>query len=259
MASAPSGWYDDPADPDSLRYWDGVMWTSHVVPKMPANLGDSHLSNQPAWTGAGSGPHGTGYRHDPGSTPAKSTQAPDGTPLSGWWRRVGALVIDNLLLSTVVLVLGWPWLGESLEQFSQWWMAAVRNPSSDLVPRIPDRLLSTWISLTLLVALVHVGYEIIGLSRWGVTVGRLVTGIRVRDVSGAIRLPLSTAVRRTGVKFLGDLTAAIPVLSFLTGLFALLDKVWPLWDPRRQALHDKAADTQVILAPSRRSGAPPGR
>ena len=28
----PSGWYDDPNDADLLRYWDGVVWTSHVAP-----------------------------------------------------------------------------------------------------------------------------------------------------------------------------------------------------------------------------------
>lgn len=35
------------------------------------------------------------------------------------------------------------------------------------------------------------------------------------------------------------------------GLFALLDGLWPLWDPGRQALHDKVAGSVVIkrLAP----------
>ena len=35
------------------------------------------------------------------------------------------------------------------------------------------------------------------------------------------------------------------------GLFApvvrLLDPAWLLWDPKRQALHDKVADTVVVL------------
>ena len=29
----PSGWYDDPQNPENLRYWDGVTWTAHTTPK----------------------------------------------------------------------------------------------------------------------------------------------------------------------------------------------------------------------------------
>jgi uncharacterized RDD family membrane protein YckC len=31
------------------------------------------------------------------------------------------------------------------------------------------------------------------------------------------------------------------------GLLSLLDYLWPLWDSKRQALHDKIADTQVVV------------
>ena len=27
------GWYDDPASPDQLRYWDGYRWTDHTGPR----------------------------------------------------------------------------------------------------------------------------------------------------------------------------------------------------------------------------------
>ncbi|MBO3181743.1 DUF2510 domain-containing protein, partial [Dermatophilus congolensis] len=30
MDARPSGWYDDPDDPELLRYWDGVLWTEHT-------------------------------------------------------------------------------------------------------------------------------------------------------------------------------------------------------------------------------------
>jgi uncharacterized RDD family membrane protein YckC len=53
------------------------------------------------------------------------------------------------------------------------------------------------------------------------------------------------------------LPTAIP---FIGGLFALLNELWLLWDPRRQCLHDKAAGTIVVkagtLPPG--SGPPPG-
>ncbi|HEY0398566.1 MAG TPA: RDD family protein, partial [Acidimicrobiia bacterium] len=30
------------------------------------------------------------------------------------------------------------------------------------------------------------------------------------------------------------------------GLFTVLDGLWPLWDPKRQALHDKIAGSVVV-------------
>ncbi len=32
------GWYPDPAMPSYLRYHDGVQWTGHVAPMLPAAL-----------------------------------------------------------------------------------------------------------------------------------------------------------------------------------------------------------------------------
>ncbi|GAA1814916.1 NINE protein [Agromyces neolithicus] len=29
----PAGWYDDEADTDAIRYWDGSAWTPHTAPK----------------------------------------------------------------------------------------------------------------------------------------------------------------------------------------------------------------------------------
>ncbi len=33
MTDVPSGWYDDPEQPDQYRYWDGTNWTDHRAPK----------------------------------------------------------------------------------------------------------------------------------------------------------------------------------------------------------------------------------
>jgi len=39
-----------------------------------------------------------------------------------------------------------------------------------------------------------------------------------------------------------------PVLSGALGLLLLLDYLWPLWDDKNQALHDKLARTNVVLS-----------
>ena len=38
MSQQPSGWYDDPSNPDMLRYWDGVTWTNHTAPRKSPTL-----------------------------------------------------------------------------------------------------------------------------------------------------------------------------------------------------------------------------
>jgi hypothetical protein len=38
--AAQPGWYLDPADPTSQRYWDGIAWSSHTFPA-------SSSTNQP--------------------------------------------------------------------------------------------------------------------------------------------------------------------------------------------------------------------
>jgi hypothetical protein len=36
MPDTPAGWYPDPQDPSSLRYWNGVAWTDQRSPLQPA-------------------------------------------------------------------------------------------------------------------------------------------------------------------------------------------------------------------------------
>ena len=47
----------------------------------------------------------------------------------------------------------------------------------------------------------------------------------------------------------GRLLSAIQLVPFISGIYFiifLLDGQWPLWDDKRQALHDKVASTQVV-------------
>ena len=38
----------------------------------------------------------------------------------------------------------------------------------------------------------------------------------------------------------------VPLLSIAASMLNILDPAWLLWDARRQALHDKVADTVVV-------------
>jgi uncharacterized RDD family membrane protein YckC len=42
------------------------------------------------------------------------------------------------------------------------------------------------------------------------------------------------------------LLGLLPLVGALTSVYWLLDNLWPLWDGKRQALHDKVARTNVV-------------
>ncbi|CAN5792223.1 hypothetical protein BH23ACT10_BH23ACT10_28040 [soil metagenome] len=75
-------------------------------------------------------------------------------------------------------------------------------------------------------------YDALSIARWGSTAGRRVLEIEVRDQHGALPR-LSAAFARSTVRTVG-------LVAFGVGL-------WMLWtDPRRRALHDRAAATMVV-------------
>jgi uncharacterized RDD family membrane protein YckC len=85
-------------------------------------------------------------------------------------------------------------------------------------------------------------YEVFFLSRTGATPGKKIVGISVRLRDRAGPPPMNTVLVRTGC-FLG---------MQLFSIVYYLDVLWPLWDDKKQALHDKAATTNVVLGPQPR-------
>ena len=86
--------------------------------------------------------------------------------------------------------------------------------------------------------------------RWkAATPGKLICGLRVVPVDhGHNREPLSwnSITIRVAIWML-------PTVNGLLGVVRLIDGLFPLWQPKRQALHDLAAKTQVIRAALSRS------
>jgi uncharacterized RDD family membrane protein YckC len=93
-----------------------------------------------------------------------------------------------------------------------------------------------------LVSLVMAGayYAVLNGSELGQTFGKRAMGIQVRDASGAGG---TIGVQRAALRYVT--VGLFRVVPFF-GLFTLLDGLWPLWDRRRQALHDKIAGSVVV-------------
>jgi uncharacterized RDD family membrane protein YckC len=81
------------------------------------------------------------------------------------------------------------------------------------------------------------GYSVPLIGLWGRTLGMALFGLEAVD---ALEGESPVGLVKAGIR---SLTAG--VLKFLV-IGAIADLLWPLWDPRNQTLHDKAAGTVVL-------------
>lgn len=251
MTQIPAGWYPDP-DPDvppehrGQRYWDGATWTEHVQPPPGAY----------PRPGAPGGPYSPipGYPTEPGygGAPAAVATTPDGERLAGWWQRVGAYVIDLLVMTPLVFLLAWPWMSDILSAYSELVGDAMTSTRSG--GAMPDQaaVLGEIVVPVLMVTVIGVGvnfvYNVTFLKWRAATPGKMAVGLRVRlrEIPG----PLSwgTVLRRwLGQNWYG-LASGVPILGGVASLWPVVDLLWPLWDDKNQALHDKVAKTNVVRA-----------
>jgi len=274
----PSGWYDDPQDPTQLRYWDGVIWSGHVTPKVSPTVQDSNIGMPYGVAPAAARPQAPGSRGAQGAPmspggygPAQKEQqvgpmpaygqqlgwqsspatTPDGVVLSGWWKRVLARIIDNIIISIVAVPLTFAPMtrvASIFQDFLKEVMAAAEAGSSTM-PTQPTELNGPLMQISLTILAVYLVYEIAFITRTGATIGKRVVGIsvRLRDKPGPP--PLVAVLKRTAVKEGGNLVGSVPVLGSFGSLFGLIDVLWPLWDDKKQAIHDKVGATNVVVGP----------
>lgn len=186
-----------------------------------------------------------------------TTLGPDGQVLSGWWRRLLGYLIDSLLIGLVaagILGLVAAFTGGFGEIFNtQAWnnlLAEVeRNPDyqptqSELEALVGPGLWTGLAWLTGLTLVLSFGNGVLLVMRSGQTIGDRVVG--TRKIMPGRRVPgFGPAFVRWIIPGLLNLLQALPLIAFLAFAAWLLDYLWPLWDPRNQALHDKAAGTYV--------------
>ena len=171
----------------------------------------------------------------------------DGVPLASWWWRVLAVLIDEVILTAIVTVITFPVWRSLYATIISYFNAMLDAQQSGVAPPSPlvatdlisgaDQLVVT--SVTLGIGLLyHVGFL-----RWkSATPGKLLCGLRVVPVDhGRDPGPLAwnSILIRAAVWVLPGISA---FLSFVT----LIDVLFPLWNPKRQALHDIVAKTQVV-------------
>lgn len=279
-----AGWYDDPENPEQLRYFDGVVWTSHTTPRSTRTAQPTPQGGAPApgagapgpmgwevpagarnWRAPGYGQenwHGQHPQAAVGVHPAYGgVTTPDGQPLASYGQRVGAYLLDVLISGIIAGLLG----GWFLYQYFRIVLDAAEKATRSGSPQPFDaftlpaeglRYLYTFAVISLVVQLV---YQTAFLTRAGATPGKMALGIsvRLRDRPG---LPSLGVVLRRLVLPLGlGVLGLLPIVGNVTAVVSLLDLLWPAWDDKRQALHDKIAGTNVVVGrPDRGAGSAPG-
>ncbi len=283
MTDTPAGpgWYEDPDDADQLRYFDGVVWSSHTNPRKSPTADRSNIGRavQPgpgagSWGAPGSAgppgapPHGGGRQPSgqggPGAHPgwgaapgsqggwnaARTDVLPDGSVLAEWWRRLLARILDSIFSSVLGLIVAIPWLGPAMDVLERalrdFSTAASAGNQPDIAGFSAD-FAEALLPVTMVSLVVSLVYEIGFLTWKSATPGKMLLGTVVRRVGDGEPIGLVTAARRQVVGLVASAIAFVPFLGLFSTVLNVLDPAWLLWDPKRQALHDKVADTVVVL------------
>ena len=249
MTQIPAGWYPDP-DPDvppqnrGQRYWDGTTWTEHVQPPPGA-------AAQPGGPGAPYSPMpGYGVMPGYGGAPAAVATTPDGERLAGWWQRVAAYLLDVVIMTPLVFLLAWPWMADILSAYTD--LVDEAMDASQGGGQMPDQaaLLGEIMVPMLMVTVIGVGvnfvYNVTFLKWRAATPGKMAVGlkVRLREIPGPLGWG-TVLMRWLGQNWYG-LASGVPILGSVVSLWPVIDLLWPLWDDKKQALHDKVAKTNVV-------------
>jgi uncharacterized RDD family membrane protein YckC len=241
--AAPGGWYPDPVNAAQERYWDGWQWSRNTRPRAGAASAGNGQTYAPYPQPNVTRPVGYATARA-GSVQATITA--DGVPLASWWWRVLAVLIDNMIITAIVTVITFPvWrsLYAALISFFNAVLDAQRSGitpptlnTTDLISGTSQLIVT---SVTLVVGILYHG----GFLRWkSATPGKLICGLRVVPVDRG-RDPGPLAWSSIGIRVA---VWVLPSISAFLGLVTLVDVLFPLWNPKRQALHDIAAKTQVV-------------
>jgi uncharacterized RDD family membrane protein YckC len=225
-SSTPAGWYPDPSVPGQQRYWDGNAWTEHTTPDPSAAptappmppaggyappMGGGYAAPTGGYgppMGAYGGPTQVGYGY---------TQVP-AAPLAGFGSRLGAFLVDAILLGIVTSIIA-AILG----------IEAFETSSID-----GTRRFTATSAYNLLQFAIGLPYYVYLEGTSGQTLGKRLLGI---TVVRADTLQPGIGLGRAVGRYFG---------RWLSAIVCLLGYLWMLWDNEKQTWHDKLAATKVL-------------
>ena len=258
-----AGWYRDPAPanpafPTTLRFFDGRDWTTSTKAASKAQrtawiredavrTHEAAVARQQQAQALGvplTPPPGMVYVEPRGVTP-------DGQALASWGSRFGAIFLDGVILAVVTGIFSWPWIKELTTAYRDFLSSYVASAQAgSTTPPDTSAFIGSVMGPLLMMLLVNIGvhffYTVGFLKGYGATPGKMALGLEVRLRERPGPMPWSTVLLRWLGQSLSTIVAIIPFGALVGSLYWWLDYLWPLWDSKRQALHDKIARTNVV-------------
>ena len=275
MSSLPPGWYKDPADTSTQRYWDGEGWVGEAIPAdavppdgpppseappvaRPVSPGIP-VAGEPApgmpmpsaWAPPPAQSWGQpppGWTPPPGfpmSLPYPVQARPHGFALAGLGPRFMARILDIIAVLLLNVVVNGYFAYQFALELAPIWQAAMADPFGPQPQATPRAAQLMWIML-IVATLLWLLYEAPATGARGQTLGKRIMHIKVVGVESTEPLGFARAFRRWA-----PLGLWTPFWGCCIGvLFQLVDSASPLFDPRlRQAIHDRSARTVVVALP----------
>jgi uncharacterized RDD family membrane protein YckC len=151
--------------------------------------------------------------------------------LAGWWSRVGAAIVDGIIVGIGALLI-------LLLFGSVFSIGFFASNEAGVLSLIVGLMLA--FAAIAIVALLYA--PLLMAHTNGKTLGRMAMGIRVVRDKGQPMTFGFAMLREVVVKAL--LFGFVASITF--GLAWLADVLWPLWDDENRALHDFVVDTRVV-------------
>lgn len=202
-------------------------WGQAPYGYVPAPYGYGYEQPRPAWPAPLS--HSQAVKAPPDEHPKELPWR-----LAGWWSRVGAQLIDLLIVWAPAVVI-----------LTVLILLAARADDGSATE---TTFIAVAIVATFGVWAVHLFYAPLlmkrGGSHNGQTWGKQMCGIRVIRANGDPMRFSDAALRQIIFKSFGALVAStfVPLFPWI------LNYLWPTWDEQHRALHDLAANTRVVAA-----------
>lgn len=174
----------------------------------------------------------------------------DGVPLAPYGSRVVAALVDSILVWIIIQIVvsivnaatgAGVRLQAAMNAYLAYFLENANNPENMdfgyALSILMTKDLYIQIALTSAIA---IAYYAVFVGAISATPGKLLTGLRV--------VPAEQGTQTRGLDWWRALLRSVTfeVFGRFLILVQLVNILWPLWDKRKQALHDKIAGTQVV-------------
>jgi uncharacterized RDD family membrane protein YckC len=162
---------------------------------------------------------------------------------------VWAYLLDGIIVGIIGGILASPWIGDLMDAYSEFFDQVLRDAEAGRqttdTTALEQQTAGPMLTIALIFLAVGFIYNVGFLMTVQATPGKLALGLRVR-LRERPELPLGTILLRWASQSGVSILNVVPALGAFIGLYGLLDSLWPLWDGKKQAIHDKIARTNVV-------------